>query len=134
MVPGDDAVMKRLRSEGVPVAEVARRLGRARQTIYNWIVRGPAAKRRRPSKLDRFRAYMESRLERFDLPASVLFRELCRTGYDGGITILREVVASVKQRHVQRLVDRFETEPGSQAQVDWTSCGAPSCPVAGAGG
>lgn len=123
MVLGEDAVMKRLLSEGVPVAEVARRLGRARQTIYNWIDRGPAAKHGRPSKLDRFRAYIESRLERFDLPATVLFRELHRMGYDGGITVLREIVASIKQRHVQRLVDRFETEPGRQAQVDWTSCG-----------
>jgi transposase len=123
MVQGEEAVMKRLLSEGVPLAEVARRLGRARQTVYNWINRGPAAKHRRPSKLDRFRTYIDSRLERFDLPATALLRELRRMGYDGGITILREVVASIKQRHVQRLVDRFETEPGRQAQVDWASCG-----------
>ena len=35
--------------------------------------------------------------------------------------ILRDYVAGIKARHVQRVVDRFETEPGRQAQVDWGS-------------
>ena len=72
---------------------------------------------------DRFRSFIESRLERFDLPATVLLRELRAKGYEGGITILRELVSRIKDNHVQRLVDRFETEPGRQAQVDWASCG-----------
>ena len=117
--------MHRFLREGVPIAEVARRLGRFRQTIYNWLHQGdqPPSGRRRPSKLDPYRAYIESRLERFDLPATVLVRELRERGYTGGMTILRQLVASIKDRHVQRLVDRFETEPGRQAQVDFGSCG-----------
>jgi transposase len=78
---------------------------------------------RRPSKLDPYRRYIESRLERFDLPATVLLREIRKQGYDGGVTILRELASRIKGRHVRRLVDRFETEPGRQAQVDWASCG-----------
>lgn len=117
--------MHRLLREGVPVAEVARRLGRSRQTLYNWLSRGEdeTIRRQRTSKLDPHRAYLEDRLERFDLPASVLLGELRDRGYDGGISILRELVASIKDRHVRRLVDRFETSPGRQAQVDWASCG-----------
>ena len=116
--------MQRLLEEGESVSQVARRLGRTRQTIYNWIDgKTSEAGRRRPSKLDPFRPYIESRLERFDLPATVLLDELRERGYTGGITILRDLVATIKNRHVKRLVDRFETEPGRQAQIDWASCG-----------
>ena len=117
--------MHELLREGVKKAEIARRLGRSRQTIYNWLKSADEEDKpaRRTSKLDRFRPYVESRLERFDLPATVLLNELRDRGYDGGITILRDHVATIKDRHVKRIVDRFETEPGRQAQVDWASCG-----------
>lgn len=117
--------MKQLLRENVPKAQIARQLGVSRQTIYNWIGEPDDDPNlaRRPSKLDPFKSYIQSRLERFDIPASVLLREIREQGYDGGITILREHVAQIKDRQVTRLVDRFETEPGRQAQVDWASCG-----------
>lgn len=117
--------MHQLLREGVKKAEIARRLGLSRQTIYNWLKSGNEEEKpaRRTSKLDHFKAYIESRLESFDLPATVLLTELRARGYDGGITILRDYVATIKDRHVKRIVDRFETEPGRQAQVDWASCG-----------
>jgi transposase len=111
-------------SEKVPIAEIARRLGRSRQTIYNQLKREePTSARKRTSKLDEYKPYLESRLARFDLPATVLLEEIRRKGYDGGLSILKEYVAGVKQREVRRLVARFETEPGRQAQIDWGSCG-----------
>ena len=117
--------MKQLLRENVPKAQIARQLGISRQTIYNWIDEPDDKARRvhRPSKLDSYRPYIQGRLERFDLPATVLLREIREQGYDGGITILREHVAEIKDRQITRLVDRFETEPGRQAQVDWKSCG-----------
>ncbi len=117
--------MFRLIKEGLSKAEIARRVGRSRQTIYNWLKQqaAPSKTRRRPSKLDPFKSYLKSRLERFDLPATVLLPEIRKQGYDGGLTILREYMARIKAREVRRLVDRFETEPGRQAQVDWASCG-----------
>lgn len=117
--------MKRLLREGESIAGVARRLGRSRQTIYNWLnpVDPGAKPRKRPSKLDPFREHVKSRLEKYDLPAPVLLGELRERGYTGGITILRDLMASIKRGHVRRLVERFETEPGLQAQVDWASCG-----------
>lgn len=118
--------MQRFVREGETITGVARRLGRSRQTIYNWLQaedRG-SKPRRRPSKLNPFRGHIESRLEKYDLPAPTLFAELRELGYTGGITVLRELMASLKQRHVRRLVERFETEPGLQAQVDWGSCGS----------
>ena len=125
MLPTETTVIHRLFAEGIPIAEIARRLGRSRQTIYNRLERDPesAEPTRRPSKLDPYRAYIRSRLERFNVPATVLLREIREKGYTGGISILRDFVASIKDQQVNKLVERFETEPGRQAQVDWASCG-----------
>ena len=81
-------MMKMLR-EGIPIAEIARRIGVTRQTIYNWKKSIEERKpepptRKRKSKLDPFREYIGARLERFDLPASVLLREIREKGYTGG--------------------------------------------------
>ena len=128
MVPAEVRLVVRLYEEGVPIAEIARITGRSRQTIYNWLRKYFAGesfvhKAPRPSKLDPFMPYIESRLKRFDLPATVLLREIREQGYTGQISILRARVAEIKERHVRQLVARFETEPGLQAQVDWASCG-----------
>lgn len=125
MVRGERRRMKQLLAEGLSKTEVARRMGCSRQTVYNQLARDDdeAEPQPRPSKLDPFRTYIESRLERFDLPATVLLTELRQRGYQGGISILRDFVSTIKDRYTQKVVDRFETEPGRQAQVDWASCG-----------
>lgn len=116
--------MKREVEDGVPIARIARRHGVSRQSIYN-ILKAAAkpAKPRRPSKLDPFKPYIERRLEEFDLPATVLLREIREQGYAGGITILKEFVHDKKQEYVRDVVERFETLPGRQAQIDWGECG-----------
>ena len=117
-------MIQRLQREGIPVVEIARRLGCSRQTVYNRLEEVEASPPTpRASKLDQFRAYIESRLEQFELPATTLMAELRKQGYKGGISILRDFVASIKEGNTKRIVQRFETEPGRQAQVDWGSCG-----------
>jgi transposase len=117
--------IKHLVKEGVPKAEVARQCGVSRQTVYNQVKRRSleAATRHRVSKLEPFRPYVRARLERFDLPATVLWRELQARGYSGGITILRQFVAPLKAEYTRRVTERFETVPGQQAQIDWGECG-----------
>ena len=116
--------MKRQVEDGVPITKVARRHGVSRQAIYNILnaVEKPE-KPVKPSKLDPFKAYVEDRLQEFDLPATVLRREIQEQGYAGGITILKEFVHDKKADQVQQLVERFETLPGRQAQIDWGECG-----------
>jgi transposase len=50
----------------------------------------------------------------------ILLREIREQGYQGGITILRSFVFPYKQMTVKPVV-RFETEPGEQIQVDFTT-------------
>ena len=113
-------------NNGETKAEVARRLGLSRQTVYNHLhgeeVEKPRGKR--ASKLDPFKEYVDGRLEEFRLPATVLLRELRERGYNGGITILKDYIYKLKLRHISKVVRCFETEPGRQAQIDWGECGS----------
>jgi transposase len=118
--------IKYLAREGVPKARIARQCGVSRQTVYNLLERTELRPHRRPrrtSKLDPFKAYLRARLEKFDMPASSLFREVKQQGFTGGITILREYVAPLKAEFTRRVTERFETVPGQQAQIDWGECG-----------
>ena len=53
------------------------------------------------------------------LPGTVLLGELRARGYTGGITILREHLATLRPVLPVDPVVRFETKPGRQMQVDW---------------
>ena len=55
----------------------------------------------------------------------MLLRELRECGYEGGITLLKEYLATHRPVVTAPEIKRFETEPGYQAQIDWTSvrCG-----------
>jgi transposase len=110
---------------GVPIARVARRYGVSRQSVYNVLRRPskPAPRPARGSKLDPFKPFLRARLEAFDLPATTLLRDIQAQGYRGGITIVKEFCREVKGEQVRRVVERFETEPGRQAQLDWGECG-----------
>ena len=98
--------MNQLLREGVPKAQAARQLGVSRQTVYNWIAneKEEAEPKQRPSKRDPFKPYIESRLARFDIPATVLLREIRDRGYGGGDTVLRGFASAVKKRPRRRVV------------------------------
>jgi len=118
--------IKFLNEQRVPKAQIAQQLGVSRQTVYNHLSREepfPKPRQTRLSKLDAFKDYIRMRLEQFNLPATVLFEELKAQGYGGGLTILRDHVRPMKARLVRRVVERFETRPGLQAQLDWGECG-----------
>jgi transposase len=118
--------IKFLAKQGLKKARIARMCGVSRQTVYNHLDREvpfPKPREARPSKLDAYKDYIGARLERFDLPATVLYAELVARGYAGGLTILRSYMRPLKHEFVRRLTERFETLPGQQAQIDWGECG-----------
>jgi transposase len=118
-----------LHKQGKSIHAIARDLSVSRGTVRKylrqpelWAVYGP--RKGRVSKLDPFKDYLRDRIRNAAprrLPATVYLRELRALGYDGGITILKDWLLS--QRPVQETpaIIRFETPPGKQAQVDWTS-------------
>ena len=123
-------VLKHLLDEGLSKSAIARRLGVSRRSIHNWISTGqlerdldsspPRKAAPRASKLDSYKPIIAERLSTYpELSAVRLFEEVRAAGYSGGITRLREYVASVRPEPESPPVVRFETEPGHQGQVDF---------------
>ncbi len=80
----------------------------------------PPAKARRASKLDAFESLIKQWLARYPkMTATRILEELRKQGYDGGYTILRERLKSLRSQGSKPLVVRFETAPAVQAQMDW---------------
>ena len=81
--------------------------------------RGPSEKR--ASKLDPFEQTIGRLLEKYPkITGQRLFEELVSSGYDGGISILRDRLRSARPGPKHEPVIRFETEPGLQGQMDWS--------------
>lgn len=117
-----------LKRQGMGIRAIARELGISRNTVREYLrnkSRGTGQPNRtpRPSKLDPFKDYLNQRVEAARpkwIPATVLLRELRERGYDGGISILKTYLAPMKQAPAEPVV-RFETDPGQQLQVDFTT-------------
>lgn len=128
MLTQENAVEIRvLARQGMGIKEIARALGVSRNTVRKYLHNhDPVAyspRERRPTKLDPYKVYLQERIEAAKprwIPATVLLREIQETGYPGGISQLKAYLAPFKQPKVEPLV-RFETRPGQQMQVDFTT-------------
>lgn len=117
------------------VAEILRRYGHQREaqpasdstasdstapeSIPPSLGRVPA---KRPSKLDAFEPQLLQLLERYPKITNVrLYEELQASGYTGRYSILSERIRRLRDRPTKPLTVRFETGPGVQAQMDWST-------------
>lgn len=117
---------KILQDQGKTQLQIAAELGVTDRTIRNYLKRygKPRSGRVRQSKLDAFKAFIDTVLE--DNPflnREILLERLRKRGYEGRISILRDYAAAVTRKITKAAVIRFETEPGRQAQVDWKEFG-----------
>jgi transposase len=104
---------------------IARTLGLDRKTVRKYLRQAPApyARKERAIKLEPFLAYLRERWEQGVHNAAKLLGELRQRGYQGGYSRLREIVGPWRQQERERAFVRFETAPGEQAQMDWSSFG-----------
>ena len=118
--------------DGWSKSAVARKLGISRRTVHNWIANGQLDRdldedkviyKPRPPverKIDKYRGIIESRLEAYPrLSAVRIFDELRAGGYEGCYSQVKEFVRAVRPVAEPESVQRFETPPGHQAQVDF---------------
>ena len=117
---------------GASVRRLARELGLARDTVQNVIRRWQAARAgqpaeagvrpRRPSLVDPFQETIQQLLQRYpDITITRIFEELRAQGFSGGMSIVRERVLQLRPEPQRPPVQRFETPPGAQAQMDYSS-------------
>jgi transposase len=81
---------------------------------------GPA-RLTRQSKLDPFLDFLKQLLERYpNITAQRAFEELSKLGYSGSYSTLRTYMKDHRSKPKAPVV-RFETSPGAQGQMDWST-------------
>jgi transposase len=122
----------RRRQGGASVRRIAKDLGVARETVQSVLHRWEAARagpeatmptpERRPSLVDPFTDTIRQLLERYpDITIVRVYEELRSRGFTGGLTIVRERVLELRPQPGREPVVRFETPPGAQAPMDYSS-------------
>jgi transposase len=117
-----------LKERGHSISSISRITGKDRKTIRKYLKQGksspPVSKVRakRESKLKEYEDKILSYLERPESdwpPATVIYEILVKEGYNGSLSLLQKWITKYKKRHFPKVVIRYETGPGRQAQVDW---------------
>ncbi len=112
--------------EGLSQREIRRRTGAGRDTIRKAVASaeppGYSPRPSRASKLDPFRAEIESRIADDPRISAVRLREICtELGYSGGKSIFDELVSELRPRYLRpRTFQRTNYLPGELCQFDLT--------------
>src|SRR5271156_4970119 len=119
---------------GASMRQIARSLHISRCTVRRVLdqvdqarIAGPApeepqARPRRPSQLDAYEAAIVNLLARYPvITVQRIHEELRPLGYQGSYTLLCQRVQILRPRPIARPVRRFETAPGIQAQMDYST-------------
>jgi transposase len=116
---------------GASVRRIASSLRVSRRTVHKALgqveqARGgaqtPRSSTTRPSKLDAYESAIIDLLARYPhISVRRILEELRPLGYAGGYTILSERVLHLRPSPVVAPVQRFETGPGVQAQMDFST-------------
>jgi transposase len=124
----DWADVHRLHREGLPRAQIARRLRMSRNTVARLLGLAEPPQYRRaaaPSLLDPFKDAVAAMLdEDAKVPSTVVLEHLRRDGYSGGLTILKDHLRDVRPHFLAaRAYQRTTYLPGEVAQADWWHTG-----------
>lgn len=121
------------------VRRIARELGISRNRVKRILLRHQARRDEgqppvskpctRASKLDAYKEYIKELLQTFTTPPERSFRpptcqrifELLREkGYDGGITLVKDYIATCRPKRKAEPIFTVETAPGQRGQHDWS--------------
>ena len=113
-----------LKEQGFAVRSIARQLQINRETVAKHLTGSCLSKERRTkrgSKLDPYKDIIDKLVEQCpDVKAPVVLQRIQDKGFDGEITIVRDMLRRLRGRRLNRQAFiRFETEPGEQIQIDW---------------
>jgi len=112
--------------QSLTAAQTARALGLDVRTVAKWAhveqFQPRACPTPRPSKLDAFKGQIVRWLDVHPYSAQQIYQRLCESGYEGGITIVKDYVRRIRPRPLQAFLT-LVFAPGEAAQVDWGEYG-----------
>lgn len=120
-----DKQIRRVYEQTGSIKETARRTGLHRDTVRA-VLRGYPRKKprkdreRRKSKLDPFKAKLRSLIVDDELTAVLAFGELKELGFDGGYSIVKDFVATIRPAAAKTPTTPVDHPPGKEGQVDWS--------------
>lgn len=128
----DFIVIHDLHAKGYSIREISRLLKINRRTVSKKLKEQQYQQSSsriivKPNLLDAYKPYIREFIAKSEkrIPYSVILDDIRALGYSGGRSILQDFLTTeYKQRKLARDIDpvvRFETEPGEQMQVDWTT-------------
>ncbi|MEW6557931.1 MAG: IS21 family transposase [Elusimicrobiota bacterium] len=125
----DRAMIRYLREKGYSIRRISRELGISRRAIRKYLQDSTRPKyvRELPynSKLELYKAYIKERLNDYpDITALKLFNEIKDEGFSGSYRLVAYYVSRIRPVKSQKVFLRYETEPGDEAQVDWSEFGS----------
>lgn len=105
--------------------QLADSLGLNVKTVRHWIDRPytPRLRARRTSKLDPFKGRIVGWLDAHPLSAQQVFQRLKDAGYQGGVSIVKDYVQTIRPRRREAFLT-LAFAPGELAQVDWGEFGS----------
>ena len=117
-----------LHAEGFSCRSIARQLQVSRETVAKYLADPASAirsRKKKPSKLDPYRELVETMIKECpDVKAPVILQRIRKKGFDGEITIVRDMLRKLRGKAMNRQpFIRFESQPGEQVQVDWGHMG-----------
>ena len=116
-------MIRHLKNQGLSISEISRKLSFDRKTVRKALQQDKLEKYKRVSKedtkLEAHKKFIQQRLELYNLTASKIHREISLQGYLGKYGMVSKYVKSLKAENYIKAVQRFETLPGEQSQVDW---------------
>ena len=114
MITLEDWVMiKHMHKQGVPKTRIAREMGLSRETVRKAISEDEHSKGKRQSKgsiLDPYKEYIRQRLEKYDLTATRILREIKEQGYPGSYTILCSGYRFARTKTIYSATEGSETK------------------------
>jgi transposase len=118
----------RLKENGYSLSAISRMTGNDRKTVRKYLNKGkskiPVMKPRKSkaSKLQSFEKEILNLIKYSDLdfpPCPAIYERLVEKGYTGSLSLLQKWMSTYRQQHIPKVIIRYETPPGQQAQVDW---------------
>jgi transposase len=112
--------------QGLHASQIANELSLDPRTVAYWLAQEhfrPRKPSTRQSKLDPVKKDIVRMLERYPYSAAQVFQRLCEHGFDGGYSIVKAYVRTIRPRRQPAFLT-LAFAPGECAQVDWGAFGS----------